>query len=311
MTGMRPKPGRMRMAWGRVVELVIGPGGFGLLISDLDIEFEIEKTMKLSENFARFKVYNASANTRNTILIEGNNVTFSAGYEDEGKLAPGSNTIFVGQIDSVTTKKIGPDWVTDIKAVTSRGKGKTINTIPITLNVTKGTPLSTVITTIASTLGLVTFGLENTSDIILQNGWCYMGTTNGALRYIQKILKNEGRGIYFDDDELVVFNIGIPSKVEVVVLTYTGGLLSVEDITEKPEESPPLATKKKRVKKVLKEKIAKKIRYESILIPQLQLNAPVTLINTSQDGTYINIKVTYEGDNFGGDFKCKGEAIIV
>lgn len=297
------------MAWGRVVELVIGPGGFGLLISDLDIEFEIEKTMKLSENFARFKVYNASANTRNNILIEGNNVTFSAGYEDEGKLAPGSNTIFVGQIDSATTKKIGPDWVTDIKAVTSRGKGKTINTIPITLNVTKGTPLSTVITTIASTLGLVTFGLENTSDIILQNGWCYMGTTNGALRYIQKILKNEGRGIYFDDDELVVFNIGIPSKVEVVVLTYTGGLLNVEDITEKPEES--LTPVKKRVKKVPKEKISKKIRYESILIPQLQLNAPVTLINTSQDGTYINIKVTYEGDNFGGDFKCKGESIIV
>jgi hypothetical protein len=309
MIGMRPKPGRMRMAWGRIVELVIGPGGFGLLISDLDIEFEIEKTMKLSENFARFKVYNASANTRNNILIEGNNVTFSAGYEDEGKLAPGSNTIFVGQIDSATTKKIGPDWVTDIKAVTSRGKGKTINTIPITLNVTKGTPLSTVITTIATSLGLVTFGLENTSDIILQNGWCYMGTTNGALRYIQKILKNEGRGIYFDDDELVVFNIGIPSKVEVVVLTYTGGLLNVEDITEKPEESK--APVKKRVKKVPKEKISKKIRYESILIPQLQLNAPVTLINTSQDGTYINIKVTYEGDNFGGDFKCKGEAIIV
>lgn len=287
------------MAWDRYCKLSIGPGAIGLLISDLDIEFEIQKSMKLSENFAQFKIYNAQFSTRNDILKQGNNVTFAAGYEDEG-----NSTIFIGQITRSISKKISCDWVTDIVAVTSRGKLKKIDAIPLTLSFAANSILSTIISQLASTLGLVVAGVEN-ANIILANGWVYQGTTGGALRYIQNILRNEGKDLYFNDDELVIYNIGIASKFEIVRLVYGGGLLSIEDITEPPKESQGIGKKRRKIKEV-----SKRIRFETILIPQLQLNAPVNVFGTDQDGTYIVEKLSFIGDNFGGDYVCRGEAIV-
>ncbi len=286
------------MAWGRYCELTVGEGGYGVLISALHIEFDIQKTMKLSENFAKFVIYNAASSTRNEILTEGNNLTFSAGYDDEG-----ISTIFIGQITEAKTQKIGPDWVTELKAVTTRGQSKTIGTIPITLSFGARTALSSIINSLAATLGLVVNGISN-ANIILPNGWIYTGTTNGALRYIEDILVNEGKGLYITNDELVIYNIGTASKFEVTYLTYTGGLLTIEDVTEAPKKSQGDGKNRNKIQQV-----SKRVRYETILIPTLQLNAPVTVSGTDQDGTYINEKVTFVGDNFGGDYLCHGEAI--
>lgn len=286
------------MAWDRYCELSIGESAIGLLISDLDIEFEIQKSMKLSENFAQFKIYNAQLSTRNDILKQGNNVTFAAGYRDEG-----NSTIFIGQIIRSISKKISCDWVSDIVAVTSRGKLKKIDTIPLTLSFAAQSILSTIISQLAATLGLVVAGIEN-ANIILSNGWVYQGTTGGALRYIQNILRNEGKDLYFNDDELVIYNIGIPSKFEIVRLAYSGGLLSIEDITEPPKESQGMGKRRNKIKEV-----SKRVRFETILIPQLQLNAPINVFGTDQDGTYIVEKLSFVGDNFGGDYVCRGEAI--
>ncbi len=286
------------MAWDRKIEMIVGAGGTGLEISGLDVEFRVERSMKLSENFAQFKIYNAKASTRNEVLKKDNGVVFKAGYDDEG-----ISTLFIGQIAQAISGKDGVDWVTDVRAVSSRGKNKKIDTIPLSLSYTAGTTIASVIRDVAQALGLVVNGASNATFRLL-NGWVYTGTSNGALRYIQDFLTNEGLGLYFDNDELVVFKIGEASKFEIVYLTYTGGLLNVQDVTEPPKESQ--GTQKKRGKIP---KVKKRVRYESLLIPQLQINAPVVLKGTSHDGTYINDKVTYEGDNFGGDFKCTGEAV--
>ena len=81
------------MAWGRIVELSVGSEGEGLLISDLDIDFKVIKSLTFADNYAEFRIYNAKEETRTKILKKGNNLIFKAGYEDEAV-----NTLFVGNI---------------------------------------------------------------------------------------------------------------------------------------------------------------------------------------------------------------------
>lgn len=275
------------MALGRVVQLSAGSDGSGLLISGLDVDFSVGKTITAAQNHAEFTIYNAMESTRNTILRKGNNIILSLGYEDEAVA-----NVFVGNITKSFSEKISSDWVTKVKAFTVRSKTSALTAIPITLAYTPGTPLTQPLSALADASGLILTAALSLSSIKLANGWVYAGTFMGAFRYIKDILDVNNMGMYIDNNEIVVYNIGEASRYQIVRLTYSGGLLSIRDIS-KTEET------------------RKRIEFTSIIIPQIRVNGLVNVIGTPvNDGAYIVDKLKISGNNYGGAFKMVGEALL-
>lgn len=274
------------MAFKRVINLSVGQNGTGLLISDLDMDFRIEKSTDLANNTADFTVYNANESTRKNVLKKGNNTLFDIGYEDEAIAS-----MFVGNITQSRSHKTGNTWITKIKASTIISKDKPLETISVSLSYNPGSPLSSPLRALSSLSSLLISGIDNISTIKLTNGWVYAGTFGGALRYIKAILETNKIGMYIDNNEIVIFNIGVASRYKTVLLTYTGGLLAIEDITKAEE-------KKKRVS------------FTSLVIPQIRINGIVSFKNTgSNDGTYIVDKFIAQGSNWGNTkYEMKGEA---
>jgi hypothetical protein len=287
------------MAFNRKVDMSIGAFGFGLNISNLHIDFKIQKSLKIHENTAEFTIYNMTEDTANRVLIVGNNVIFKAGYEDEAV-----STIYHGNIVQVLSGHSVTDRVAKIKCMSNRSTNQKLIKKNVSISYIKGTMVAVPLNEIAVLLNLTVFGLQN-AQIQLPNGWVYVGSTNGALRYLQDVLDSQGVGVYIDNNEMVVYNIGEVSFFDIVYLTYTGGLLRVKDITL-PEE-PLLQKAKRKTKKDTRKKLA----FESLLIPQLKINAPV-IVKTDDpaiDGTYVLEKLVFQGDNYGGDFMAKGELV--
>lgn len=273
------------MALGRVSELSVGANGQGLLISALDMEFKVEKTATLAENTGEYTIYNAKEDTRKNVLKKGNNIIHSLGYEDEAVA-----TVFVGNIITSYSEKVQADWVTKIKASTVQSKDAALEVVTVSLSYAPGTPVSRPLQSIASAAGLVVSGITNISSLTMPNGWTYAGTFKGALRYIKNILDSNDIGMYIDNNEIVIFNNGIASRYKVVLLSYTGGLQSVRDITKAEEQK-------------------KRIEFTSIIIPQIRINGIVSIVNTpDNNGSYIVDKLTLTGNNSGGAFKMIGEA---
>lgn len=286
------------MAWDRIVELSIGTNGQGLLISDLHIDFKIERSVTLSENFAEFTIYNAKEETRNKILKIGNNLIFKAGYKDEGISA-----LFAGNIIESISLKEGSNIITKIKSV-SKSTKKELQYQTVSLSYGPKTSLIIPLQQIAGLAGAVVNGINN-ANILLVNGWVYVGSLNGAIRYIRNILNSYDIDMYIDNNELVVYQKGVASKFEVVILSYTGGLISVNNITEQEVSNRSKKASSTR-KKAINNK--KRIGFEALIIPQLQINAPVTINTDKIKGTFLTEKLIFEGNNYGGDFKVIGEA---
>jgi len=273
------------MALGRVSELSVGENGKGLLISALDMEFKIEKSTTLADNTGEYTIYNAKENTRKNVLKKGNNIIHSLGYEDEAVA-----NVFVGNIITSYSEKVRADWITKIKASTVQSKDAALEVVTVSLSYAPGTPVSRPMQAIASAAGLIVNGITNISSLKMPNGWTYAGTFKGALRYIKSILDTNDIGMYIDNNEVVIFNNGTASRFKVVLLSYTGGLQSVRDITKAEEKK-------------------KRIEFTSIIIPQIRINGIVSIVNTpDNNGSYIVDKLTMTGDNFGGEFKMVGEA---
>ena len=89
------------------------------MISDLHIDFTIDRSNTISENTAGFVVYNAKESTRKEISREGNNIVFKYGYEDEAM-----GTLFIGNVYTAISHQEGPDWITTITTVAMQAVDK-------------------------------------------------------------------------------------------------------------------------------------------------------------------------------------------
>lgn len=271
---------RLKMAFGRICELNIGSSASGLVVSGLDIDFEVNRSITFAENSATFTIYNAKEETINTILTTGNNVNFKVGYDDEV-----TSSVFIGNIRESNTKKTNTGNITELFCITGGGSTTALATQYLSLSYGANSSLSTIINSVASSLSLTVFGLENITDIVLQNGFVFVGKANNALVQIENILRANDKAFYRDNDELVIYNKGSNSKFTVVILSPSGGLLRVEKITDKDSED------------------ISKYRFNSIMIPQLQINGLVQYNNV----IYTVSKLKYYGNNYGGDFNIEGE----
>lgn len=98
----------------RKYEIIVGDyrTGDGVLINDRQITFDISKTTsnKNKTNSAAIEIYNLPDDVIKTLEGEYQAAVFSAGYTDLGV-----RRLFAGQITFCTTRKQGPDRVTQIR----------------------------------------------------------------------------------------------------------------------------------------------------------------------------------------------------
>lgn len=93
--------------YGRAYQLIIGNDKESIVIEQLDIEFDIQKTISSEPNPAVFTIANLSQSTRNLITDKKyNRILFNAGYGSELR------TLFVGYITEVENKKDRTEIIT-------------------------------------------------------------------------------------------------------------------------------------------------------------------------------------------------------
>jgi hypothetical protein len=100
------------MLFERVAELVVGQsGGKGILIKDLRIAFNIEKSASETLNSSTVRIYNLNMDSRALVETPNNVIILKAGY----KYDVGALTIFTGIVRRALTSREGADWVTELE----------------------------------------------------------------------------------------------------------------------------------------------------------------------------------------------------
>jgi hypothetical protein len=277
------------MAEKRVCNLTIGDNtGLGLLISDLNISFQIERSYKLTDNTAKITIYNAQKSTRDKILQKDNNVILECGYEDEG-----SGRIFSGFIFESASKKNGTEWQTDLICYDYGANDRNILNETPNFGYKEGIPVTMVLNDIASMLNITISGIENASQIFMNNAKIFTGNLKNIIKNIENILKVNNVGLYFDSNEMVIYKLGKQeSKFGVISISQENGLIgSVEKITESNEDGK------------------KRYSFTCLMNSKIKPNVLINLKSKNVNGLFIVEKVTFTGDNFGGEFNVKAEIV--
>jgi hypothetical protein len=288
------------MAFDRVINLKIGPqptsgetSTTGLLISDLNISFEITRSITISDNECKISIFNAKEDTINNILKKGNNIRLEAGYEDEG-----TGVVYTGNILEADTTFNGIDKITNITGGGIQKSQNALGYLTVSLSYSKDTVLSLPIKDLASILNLTPFGIDAASNVTAPNGFSYTGTAKGALYQLKKLLKSSELGLYIDNDLLIVYRLGVQdTRFKFAYLTPRSGLINAYYKDEEYRIGDKVEYKRR-------------VEYTCLLNPNLAPNGLVTIKGKAVDGTFINEKINFKGDNFGGEFTSKGLALV-
>lgn len=256
----------------RRYELIIGDyqTGDGLLISDLQVQFDITKSAdnKRTGNGGTVEVYNLSRATLGKLETEFLACTLSVGYRDTG-----ISTIITGNVTETRTVKQGPDQVTQLIL----GEGYTaLNHTRLKALVAPGKTLNDVVEEIRKQMPGVARGAylgTNLSNPVLY-GYPLNGSPREMLDRFAKENKLEWRvdngALYISEQN------GLISKdtVEAPVISYETGLIDVPYYAS--GDSSKLDTDPRRrtgvqFKALLNPSVTvgKMIKLESTVLPQL------------------------------------------
>lgn len=288
------------MAFNRIITVKVGPAptegktyADGVLISELDLSFEIVRSVTLSDNKCDLSIYNATEDTINKMLKAGNNIRIEAGYEDEG-----SGVLYVGNILESFVTYDGLNRVVNLKAGGIQKSQEALEYLTTSLSYSANSNLALPLKDVSSALGLSPFGVEQGASITMPNGFSYTGSVKGALYQLNKILKSNGYGLFIDNDIMVVYKLNFKdTKFKFAYLTHESGLINAFYKTHE-------------YKKGDDKEYLPRVEYKCLLNPNLVPNGLVTIKGKAVDGTFINEKVTFKGDNFGGEFTTSGVAIV-
>jgi hypothetical protein len=287
--------GRTQLAYNRVVSLKAGDQLSAYEINDLHFEFEVDRSRDFKSNIAKIKIYNPNETTINNILDVGSSIVLEAGYEDEG-----TGLIYSGQITTSFPDNNGVDTILQLESNSLQGSKELLASLVVSLSYAPESSVDKPIKEIANIMGLATYGLENISDIIMQNGYVFTGLAKEALRYCKDIIEKEGFIVFIDNDTIIVSSEASPEEVNVTDLRQETGLLN----------AAPLKSTKNKGKKDEK-KLENKITFTSIMNPQIAPNKHIQVDNRRTiNGLYVVDKCFFRGSNFGSKpYIVRGEAI--
>lgn len=311
----------------------------GLDISDLDLDFEITRSIVWYENTARFSIYNPSEKTINAVLYDVNGIVFDAGYKDGTY-----GTIFVGNIYKAWPEVDGDDIVLKVIATSTRGMHYQLVNVPIELSFPVGTALYDILKTIADYTAMPLMGAEESKDISIDEPFIVSGAGANArtalLKAKEVALTLADADVYFDNGcivflasterEYTINDEAAGQRISYVDLSYSKGLLSctpmrdesLSELNSKVTENLEYYyTGDIKLWKKQRENVKdtrKRVNFSAMMNPGIIPNAKVR-INTEngrkgipviKDEIYIVHKAIYQGNNYGGAFQVNCEAAL-
>lgn len=231
------------MAFGLVHNLYVGEfasgndkdGGYD--IGNLHFDYEISRSVVWYENYAKFKIYNASIDTVNRILYEGAGILFECGYSDQ----PDSlGTLFVGNITLAYCERVGNDVVTHVTATSTRGPEYQLAKVPIALSFPKGADMLTIAKIVADWTSMPLVGADSLADVTIDDDFNFCGSVKACMLKLNALLVSMGCGhLYFDNSLLVYIDDsgdgGQYQTVAAVKLDYSSGLLSASPVRKRED----------------------------------------------------------------------------
>lgn len=255
----------------------------------LCVDFDCLKTQHSHPNKSNVKIYNLSETSRNMISRNGKKIRFYAGY------GAGIKMIAVGDIVIALSRKIPPEWVTEI----TFGDGQfNYDNAQTSIALSEGTEVKDIVSIIARDLGVV---VSTVSDAV-------KGLTNGSLTLdglskdqLSQVADDYGLSWSIQDEELVVVNEGKPVNNEAIVMNAGTGL--IEAIVGKASN---------KIKAQLQPDIRpnKLIKIEAI--GWSVESAEVAIVHRGKkdfNGLYLCKNVKFLGNNYGGQFDVEVEVI--
>lgn len=260
-----------------VVRTIIGS------IKDLQIEFEVEKTLDGAPNEAIIRIWNLSETSRLNINKELELVTLEAGYEREGS----RGIIFTGYTRDITHEQVGVDIITTIEA----GDGdKAARKSFVSKTYPKGTTIRAMILDIHKKMTDVELG-----EIVLPEGLEPIKRPVSFMTPPRRCLDELGRshGFYWSVQNGTLEVVPADGFLsEIIDITPDTGMVGVPTITDAG------------------------IMVRCLLNPAIRPNRQVNIRSKTTgrigaDGLYRVSSVGYFGNNHKGDFVCEIEAELI
>lgn len=253
-----------------------------LRITDLDIEFSIEKELKKAPNNCELTIWNLNPDHRASLEqlrakskadkgTKGIPCSVEAGY------GLSLSQIFLGDLRTVETTRTGPDWQTKL---TSGDGEKGAQFGRVQLSYGKGIANDVPLRALARAMGV---GEGNLSKVVAQitHAQFPAGVTisGPAYRQLNVLAAGMGLQVTIQDSALQFQNLGKALSGTALKLNASTGLI----------DSPTVDNEGVLTAKML-------------MIPGVRVGGLIVMDSLTVKGNYIIQKATYAGSNFSGDF---------
>ncbi|HVJ27427.1 MAG TPA: hypothetical protein VM493_07775 [Vicinamibacterales bacterium] len=267
---------------------------------DFDMAFNIVKTTKAEPNTCDLRLYNLNADARGALegtpLVKiaaksgptkhqhkGIPVRISAGYEDADCV------IWQGDLRTVQSKREGADWVTELGSGDGEGAYQRSR---VNLSFNRGTPIATVLTALAKSIGLGVgnlplylprLSLSPTLSQITMHGIVLSGSASDQLTYITHSVGLEWS---IQNGVLQFTERGLPTIGQVVLVSPVTGM-----VDEPSMDNEGVLTVK------------------MLMIPNVVPGSVIVVASERISGNYRIEKATYEGDTSGQPWYITVQAV--
>lgn len=205
------------MLFDRVYRLLVGKKGDskGLEITDLRIEFDIEKSAKKNPNKGSIKIYNLAKHTRTELEKPGTRCVLYAGYKDQD----GPQLIFQGDVTFAWTQFKLPDVITELEL----GDGASeIRDKMISVGYDKGVKSKQILQDASKKMETPLVIPSNLAERTWDHGFSFFGPVRNLLDKITKGSKSEWS---IQNGNLQVIENGMVTTRQGVTLSANSGLI--------------------------------------------------------------------------------------
>lgn len=269
-------------------------------ITDLRIEFKIEKHLKKQPNTAEFTITNLAQVTRDDFVRGPTRIRFEAGYGDAARL------LFVGDLRYASNEKDGTEWLTKLQCADA---GRAYKEARVNRSFGPGTPLVTALKEVAKAFH-VTLPPEALESPDLQTRFTTGDALSGyACDELTRLLAPFGLEWSFQDERLQILrqNEVRPGEIRVFAPPPEGGMIGA------PVMSPPKIVAPKKSSKGGKGAAPRvpKLTVKHLLYPEVTPGEQIGIQSRSISGGFRADQVTHEGDTFGDEWTTTVEAVSV
>lgn len=154
----------------------VGPNAYtgSISFSKLRIAFNIKKNISWATNSGSISIWNLSLDNRNRLEDFGDNVTLSAGYEED----IGPQILYIGDVCQVSHAYSQPDIITTLECGQS---DRPLNNIRISVSYPPDTPVRQVIRDVAGYLKISILEFADTPNVVYPNGKPFNGMAKDLL----------------------------------------------------------------------------------------------------------------------------------